>query len=201
MATALPRDVSPAETTTGGAAPPSDSDVSDDPPIPEGAGGWRDDEDDDGLHIIRDDDPSTAAVPVDLDWLGAHLQTALIHLDRPVTRLGVRIVSDATMTALHEQHCRIAATTDVLTFPETEGSDRSIRADIAVCIDEAARQAATHGYRVERELLLYIIHGLLHCAGFDDREPDEYALMHAEEDRILRAIGVGSTFAPGAPDP
>ena len=44
------------------------------------------------------------------------------------------------------------------------------------------------------QLLLYILHGLLHCAGFDDHDPAEHDRMHTEEDRILTAIGVGPVF-------
>ena len=46
-------------------------------------------------------------------------------------------------------------------------------------------------------MLLYAVHGLLHCAGFDDHETAAFDRMHAEEDRILRAIGVGPIFAGG----
>jgi ssRNA-specific RNase YbeY (16S rRNA maturation enzyme) len=47
---------------------------------------------------------------------------------------------------------------------------------------------------IEREVLLYALHGILHCAGFDDRTPQDFEAMHAEEDRILLAIDVGATF-------
>jgi probable rRNA maturation factor len=86
--------------------------------------------------------------------------------------------------------------TDVLTFPSA--SDGSIDVDIAVCADEARRQAADRGHDVTRELLLYALHGLLHCAGFDDRDEAGFNAMHAEEDRILDAIGVGMTFGRAA---
>ena len=42
------------------------------------------------------------------------------------------------------------------------------------------------------------LHGVLHCTGFDDRDAAGAAAMHAEEDRILGAIGVGATFGRGA---
>ena len=51
---------------------------------------------------------------------------------------------------------------------------------------------------IEQELLLYALHGVLHCAGFDDRTNDDFEAMHVEEDRILTAIGVGPTFARDA---
>lgn len=68
--------------------------------------------------------------------------------------------------------------------------------DIVVCLDEAKRQASAAGHRVEQELLLYALHGVLHCVGYDDHDERAYELMHEVEDRVLEAIGVGATFAP-----
>lgn len=111
--------------------------------------------------------------------------------------INVRIVGDDEMTLLHDTHSGILRTTDVLTFDQSSesGDAKAIQADIAVCADEAARRAAEFGHTMKRELLLYMIHGVLHCVGYDDRTTAGFKRMHAEEDRILAAIGVGATFA------
>ena len=66
--------------------------------------------------------------------------------------------------------------------------------DILVCIDEAERQSTARGYPCERELLLYTLHGVLHCIGFDDHEQADFEAMHDAEDAVLAAIGVGPVF-------
>ena len=104
----------------------------------------------------------------------------------------VRIIDDAEMTKLHARHRSDATTTDVLTFPDA--SDGCMSVDLALCRDEAARQASTRGHRVEEELLLYALHGLLHCAGYDDHDPASAAAMHEEEDRLLGELGVGPVY-------
>ena len=134
--------------------------------------------------------------PIDVAWLRRRLLAALELIDRPLARLSVLIVDDRRMTELHRRHKGIDATTDVLTFPEDDETG-SIDADIAVCADEANRQAARRGHPVNSELLLYALHGVLHCGRFDDRAEASGRAMHAEEDRILRAIGVGETLASG----
>ncbi|MCA9285039.1 MAG: rRNA maturation RNase YbeY [Phycisphaerales bacterium] len=109
--------------------------------------------------------------------------------------IDVRIVGDGRMRELHARHCGLDSTTDVLTFPgDLDELGGPSRVDIAVCRDEAARRADASDRPVEPELLLYALHGVLHCLGYDDHEPDDYALMHEEEDRILKAIGVGPVF-------
>lgn len=133
-------------------------------------------------------------------WLSDQAAAALRELGcRGEVR--VRIVADAEMAAAHEQYSGVAGTTDVLTFDlrEEPAGAAPLDTDILVCIDEARRQAADRGMPAERELLLYIVHGVLHCLGFDDHDEEAHRAMHAEEDRVLEAIGVGRTFAvPGA---
>ncbi|MDZ4755257.1 MAG: rRNA maturation RNase YbeY [Phycisphaerae bacterium] len=121
------------------------------------------------------------------------------ELGAPVARVHVQVVDDGTMARLHLTHSGLAGTTDVLTFPASV-APASIDVDIAVCLDEARRRADEFGHDVDRELVLYVLHGLLHCAGHDDHEPDAFARMHAEEDRILQAAGIGATFRPGTED-
>ena len=101
------------------------------------------------------------------------------------------------MTRLHSQHSGIDGTTDVLTFDH--GSDeQSIKADIAICVDVAHREATHRGHDLKNELLLYIVHGILHCCGFDDHDELSHQKMHQEEDRILNAIGIGVVWGSGS---
>ncbi|HMN39822.1 MAG TPA: rRNA maturation RNase YbeY [Phycisphaerales bacterium] len=126
---------------------------------------------------------------------------ALSHIPRP-GEVRVRLLGDAEMAEAHLKYSDIPGTTDVLTFDLSEGRTATggpLDVDILVCIDEARRQAATHQHAPEREALLYILHGVLHCLGHDDHDDDAFDRMHAEEDRILRAIGIGPLFDPGAP--
>ena len=128
--------------------------------------------------------------PGDADWLSA-MFSRLSPLAAPaLRRCSIRLVPDAEMRRLHAAHMNDPTTTDVLTFVDGD------EADIAVCVDEARRRADELGHELRRELLLYGLHGLLHAAGFDDRTPEDFARMHAEEDRLLAAVGVAATFAP-----
>lgn len=145
----------------------------------------------------------------DASFIGERVTASAVPA-RCVGRVSVRVVDDAEMSRLHLEYAEVEGTTDVLTF-DLGSFDRGdgvmvLDADIAVCLDEAARQGAARGHSAATELLLYIVHGLLHCRGFDDHEPADAAAMHAEEDRILSAIGVGVVYArpsagegPGAP--
>lgn len=135
-----------------------------------------------------------ARLEIDSTQLQSSIESALQHIPLHAKRINIAIVNDAQMSRLHAQHCDgDDSVTDVLTFPSiSDGFEPTI--EIAVCIDEAVRRANEFNHSADREILLYIIHGLLHCAGFDDHDEDHYRAMHAEEDRILELIGVGATF-------
>ena len=122
------------------------------------------------------------------------LERAVAVLGVPVERLSVRLLGDASMSALHRRHCGIDGPTDVLSFPAAAAGE-PVDADIACGVQVAAREAAARGHRLEEELVLYALHGLLHCLGHDDHDPEAFTLMHAEEDRVLAAIGVAARFA------
>ena len=136
------------------------------------------------------------------EWLLTHGRLSLEELARRFSLTGelrVRVVRDDEMTALHARTMDIDETTDVLTFNLLEGepdSDGRIDADIVICVDEASRQAKRRNHSVEKELLLYIVHGALHCVpGFDDIDDADAQRMHATEDEILRAVGVGPVYS------
>lgn len=112
----------------------------------------------------------------------------------------IRIVDDSEMTALHAAHCNDPSTTDVLTFDlSDESSDSGVSheldVDLVLCADQATRQADQRDLPVTSELLLYALHGVLHCLGYDDHNEGDSIAMHAREDEVLHAIGVGAVFA------
>ncbi len=108
----------------------------------------------------------------------------------------IRIAGDSEVAAAHLKHLGVPGSTDVITFDLADpGSPRVLDADILVCLDEAERQAQARGTPIENELLLYMIHGLLHCLGYDDHDERAWAAMHAREDEILTALGIGPVFA------
>ena len=98
-----------------------------------------------------------------------------------LTKLGeifVWLISDRRMSRLHRQFLSQRGPTDVLTFQHGE---------IFVSAETAKRHARVFGNPLVRELQLYIVHGLLHLHGFDDRTPAEARKMKNTQDRILRS--------------
>lgn len=133
--------------------------------------------------------------------LGTALGELRLRAHRALTLAGatgevaVRVIGDAAMTAHHERHIGFREPTDVLTFDFREQATGPLEADVLVCLDEAERRAAEMGHDPLDELLLYVIHGALHCLGYDDHDEEAARAMHAREDELLEAIGVGAIYA------
>jgi rRNA maturation RNase YbeY len=121
----------------------------------------------------------------------------LAYFPSRVARVDVLLVGDAVMDAAHQRFMQIAGTTDVMSFPAHDESDPAapVEADLYVCVDVARREAAARGHSIEREILLYAVHGTLHACGYRDDTEAAAAAIHAEEDRILSAGGFGSVYA------
>ncbi len=142
--------------------------------------------------------------PIDLRTIEQGLLRIRAEFGRRQTdiqRVHLEMVDDARMDAYHRRFSGVAGTTDVLTFRGSEGPGEAggITVDLIVCADEAHRRAREFGHPPEREVLLYAVHGILHCLGHDDHDPAAFERMHAEEDSILEAAGVGATFRPRQP--
>ena len=111
--------------------------------------------------------------------------------------LSVALVGDRQMAELHEQFLNVRRPPPTCsTFPlEVDRQGRVTAGEVVVCLPEARRRARIEGVPVEREVLLYALHGMLHLAGFDDRTAPDFATMHRTEDDILTRIGVGPVFS------
>lgn len=129
--------------------------------------------------------------------LARYLRRARAMMKAPLQELDVVLVNDRVMSRLHEQFMGICGPTDVLTFPiDLDARGRPISGEVYVCVPEARRRASVEGSELRDELLLYALHGMLHLCGYDDRTTRDFARMHAREDQILTALGVGRVFAP-----
>jgi probable rRNA maturation factor len=128
-------------------------------------------------------------VRVDLAWLRRFAGEALADCLREsgdglfalkqVPAVEVAIVTDAAIARIHEEFMDIPGATDVITFEHGE---------IVASAETAVRYAKEHGHSVDEELALYIVHGLLHLNGHDDREARARKRMHAAQDRIWAAV-------------
>jgi probable rRNA maturation factor len=124
------------------------------------------------------------AIPV--SRLARAARRALVGLGRPDGTVDVAIVDDAEIRGLNAAHRGIRRRTDVLAFPlELPGAASGLLGQIVISAETAARQARRLAVPLALELELLTTHGVLHLAGYDDRDPVEADLMHRRERELL----------------
>jgi len=80
----------------------------------------------------------------------------------------IRLAGESEVRALNRRFRGLDRPTDVLSFPAGERLPGGLYAgDILICVPVAEEQARRHSQSLERELLLLMIHGLLHLQGLD----------------------------------
>lgn len=65
------------------------------------------------------------------------------------------------------------------------GAGKILSGEVLIGVDEAIRGAKKFDWPAEHEVLLYLVHGLLHICGYDDLSPSEKKIMRSREKDIL----------------
>jgi len=126
---------------------------------------------------------------IDCDKLEAEIRNILIPLECEEKEISVLLVDDERMRELNKQYRGQDRATDVLSFPQNTGEEKGLNphllGDVVISIVTARRQSAEHGLSLEEELVLLLIHGILHLLGFDHERSDEEARLMKEKTRDL----------------
>ena len=130
-----------------------------------------------------------AGLPADFDW-----------------DLDIRFVGDRTMAQANAEFVGHEGTTDVITFSYFDDPDSLFQGEAAVeliiCIDAALREgAAREDSSYSREMVLYLVHGLLHSAGEDDLSPAPRRRMRRREREVLAGLEPEFDFTALFPPP
>ena len=116
-------------------------------------------------------------------------------------------VDEEEIRRLNKETRNIDKVTDVLSYPSLEEikgqalkeEDHPFEIDeegnlligsIAICCQRAKEQAEEYGHSYERELHYLIVHGIMHCLGYDHIEDEDRAEMREKEEYILGKLGI-----------
>ena len=119
----------------------------------------------------------------------------------------VAFVDGEEIQRLNREMRNIDKVTDVLSFPTLDGikgqalygddypyeideEGNLVIGSIAICCDRAKEQAEEYGHSYKRELHYLLVHGIMHCLGYDHMTEEEKAEMRKKEEYILSKLGI-----------
>lgn len=135
----------------------------------------------------------TFARRIRLARLGAVAERAL-RAERVPASATIYVTGNSEIRKLNRQFHATNAATDVLSFPARSTRERrgagpgdanDYLGDIVISYERARVQARTARWRIEDELDLLAVHGILHLLGYDDGTPAKRKRMWERQAEIL----------------
>ena len=126
---------------------------------------------------------------VDTRTLARIARSALDLVHDSDARLSIVLVNDATIAKLNAQYHATSGPTDVLSFDYGEG-----QGELIISVECAVRQAGRFRRTPARELMLYVVHGILHLHGYNDQAPNDRRRMRTAERRLLSRLSRNHEF-------
>ena len=111
--------------------------------------------------------------------------------------LSLVVTTDENIRTLNRTYRNVDAPTDVLAFGESQtdcfvpapGAPRYL-GDVVVSFERAGEQAQRAGHAVESEMVLLVVHGVLHLVGHDHAEEQERDRMWSAQASVLSHLQV-----------
>ena len=99
--------------------------------------------------------------------------------------ISLAFVDDATVHRINKQFLDHDEPTDVVTFPLSNAGAKTLEGELVIGAEVARRVAAERGHDEQIELALYVIHGMLHLCGYDDKTTAAAKSMRERERHYL----------------
>ena len=141
---------------------------------------------------------SLDCLSIDESFLGEVARRTLETEEVAAAEISLALVDHATIRRLNKQYLKHDEQTDVLSFlfncdetataaePVPRGRGRRIDGEVIVNTELAREVAGRFGLSARDEVVLYLVHGLLHLMGYDDCTQSEKQLMRSRERAVLQ---------------
>lgn len=99
-------------------------------------------------------------------------------------------LDDKSIRRLNKKYKNSDRATDVLSFrlDREEFGNKKFLGDIFISINTVFENSRRFGTDPAKELVLYVIHGILHLYGYDDLAPKDSLRMRKKETQVLRSL-------------
>lgn len=107
--------------------------------------------------------------------------------------MGIILVNNRQIRVYNRDYRKKDQPTDVLSFPMREGVGGELHpdflGDVMISLERSAEEAILYGRSRHEQLLILLIHGVLHLLGYDhERSPKEERRMQRRERLLFKRI-------------
>ena len=146
--------------------------------------------------LLRNDHPD---INIDCADIENMIEKVMSHLDCQNKEVSILLTRDKDIRRLNKQFRSIDQSTDVLSFPQNSDEAPPIPGekflgDIAVSLDTAKIQANEHGLVLKEEIVLLLIHGILHLLGYDHEVSEQEGKKMRSKTRELFKLAFPKKF-------
>ena len=128
---------------------------------------------------------------VELDKVRTVCQSILDDADIRSGKINVVLVESDVIQQYNRDFLQHDYPTDTISFPTDDRREEGhLEGEVLVCTEVAKERAEEFGWSANEELLLYVIHGMLHLVGFDDVTPEQRTIMQEKEQHYLATLGI-----------
>ena len=108
----------------------------------------------------------------------------------PEAELSIAFVDPDEIKRLNKDYRGLDSPTDVLSFPQAadDTGGPHLLGDVVISPQVAEEQASKYHHSPEKELVILLVHGILHLLGFDHEIPEERTTMEEKEHKILERL-------------
>jgi probable rRNA maturation factor len=145
----------------------------------------------------------TSRLPVSDDHLRQAATVTLASENIRSAEISLVLTDDAEIHQINIDFLGHDYPTDVISFllndDEVSGDVTQIDGELIISVETAERAAREHGCSPASEVILYVVHGLLHLCGYDDQTDLARLEMRQRELEIMKQIDSSSGAGAAAP--
>ncbi len=122
---------------------------------------------------------------INLKSLREKLNKLCLSLNILDKRISFYLCDNEFIKDLNKKYFKKNSATDVISFPLTDDLEPDYLGEVVVSVETAVMVSKDQGIKWQKELFLYLIHGVLHLIGYDDITKTKRVVMEKKQEELL----------------
>lgn len=128
------------------------------------------------------------SAPINLKNIRIISQVILSLLKYPAGRISIVFCDDKFISKVNRRFFKKSKATDVISFPLQDVFTPGYLGEIIISVEQAKKMCRLYRKKWQEELIIYLIHGILHLIGYDDMRKNERLIMERKQEEIFEKL-------------